>query len=332
MKRPVSIRAVKDVGTLRPTEADSIKKSNSVDALQGESMPLTQQDVLDTLNSYFVTQMDFWIDRVHVCARNYNSVRTLIENGDIPVAEGTASNAYYNPQTDVLTTQAGTPPPDLEDRALLVHECTHAIVDVEKYDITRLTNEVVAYVAQHTYLLLANPNYKVPPNNPPWFNFFNDVVALVKKFKLHQPAGRGAVLGWDDYKSLRTELNSLNIYSHVTDRERSFANGVPVSTDRGRFGSPPVSFRSSSHEVYPEASDESIMKLLEVRYAAKDVAGFGGRIATLEQMFSHMEKVRAKALLLRLQTRIAGDKMSVYFHDHLMGASRTKLLNLLRLR
>src|SRR6202011_5216793 len=108
--------------------------------------------------------------------------------------EATVSNAYYNAQTNILTTQNATPPPDFDDRALLLHECTHAIVDVEKDDITQLTNEVAAYLAQHTYLLLANPNYKVPPNNVPWFNFFNDVVALVKKFKLHQPAGRGAML------------------------------------------------------------------------------------------------------------------------------------------
>ena len=29
-------------------------------------MPLTKQDVVDTLNSYFVSQMNFWVERVHV--------------------------------------------------------------------------------------------------------------------------------------------------------------------------------------------------------------------------------------------------------------------------
>jgi hypothetical protein len=295
-------------------------------------VPLTKQDVVDTLNSYFVSQMNFRIERVHVSPQNYDEVRVLIEDGDIPVVEGTASNAYYNPHTNILTTQNASPPADIDGRALLLHECTHAIVDVKKYDITRLTNETAAYIAQHTYLLLANPHYKVSPNNAPWFNFFNNVVALVKKFKLHQPAGQGTMLQWDDYHPLRTELNALNIYSGVADRERAFADGVSVGSNRGRFGSPATSFQSSGKEPYPEASDDAIIAILAVRYGANDVAGFGGRIKSLEQMFSHMERVRAKAVLIRLQTRIAGDKMSVYFHDHLSTASRTKLLNILRLR
>jgi hypothetical protein len=60
-------------------------------------VPLTKQDVVDTLNSYFVSQMNFRIERVHVSPQNYDEVRVLTEDGDIPVVEGTASNAYYKP-------------------------------------------------------------------------------------------------------------------------------------------------------------------------------------------------------------------------------------------
>jgi hypothetical protein len=95
-------------------------------------VPLTKQDVVDTLNSYFVSQMNFRIERVHVSPQNYDEVRVLIEDGDIPVVEGTASNAYYNPHTNILTTQNASPPADIDGRALLLHECTHAIVDVKK--------------------------------------------------------------------------------------------------------------------------------------------------------------------------------------------------------
>jgi hypothetical protein len=41
-------------------------------------VPLTKQDVVDTLNSYFVSQMNFRIERVHVSPQNYDEVRVLI--------------------------------------------------------------------------------------------------------------------------------------------------------------------------------------------------------------------------------------------------------------
>lgn len=296
-------------------------------------MALTRQDVLDTLNSYFVTQMDFWVDKVHVCARSYDEVRTLIEDFDITVVEGTnPTNAYYNAKFDTLTTQNVPSPPDVGARSLLLHECTHAIVDVQKLSITELTNEVTAYIAQTTYKLLADPNYKVGPDNPPWFAFYNHVVDFVKKFKLHTPEGRGKIIPWADYSPLRTELNHLNIYTSITDRQRSDGNGVPVKPHGGRFADDGTSFQLSAHEPFPEPTDEYLLRMLEKRYAANDVAGFGGRVKELEQLFLRTDRVRAKALLPRIETRKPGDKISIAFHDHLSTAERVKLAGILRAR
>jgi len=295
-------------------------------------LALTLQDVLDTLNSYFVTQMDFWVDRVHVCERSYDEVRVLIESGDITVVEGTnPTNAFYDRNSDTLTTQNVPSPPDIGARSLLLHECTHAIVDVQKLPITRLTNELVAYVAQTTYKLLANPIYAVEPNNPPWFAFHNHCVDLVKKFKLHRPEGRGVILQEADYSPLRTELHGLNLYQSIPVNESAGANGVPVRP-QGRFGPDGTSFRSTQNIPFPEASDEYLIQMLEKRYAASDVAGFGGRVKELEKNFMRTERIRAKTLLTRFEARIAGDRLSVAFHDHLSTATRIKLVGILRAR
>lgn len=295
-------------------------------------MALTTQDVFDTLSSYYVTQMDFWVDSVHVCTRNFDKVRALIEDDDIHVVGGTeAQVAHYDSVKNTLITQNVAPPPSLSQRALLIHECTHAIVDVEKCRVTELTNEVAAYIAQLTFTLLGDPNFKTPPNSPDWFNFFRDTLALVKKFKLNRPEGRGARLRFDDFSAVRNQLHQLGSYRAATDRQMAYADGVTPAV-RGRFGDTPSYYQQTTHESYIEAGDDHIVRLLAMRYDAKDVAGFGGRVKKLEDIFGHAEPIRAQCLLQRLQLRIATDKMSVFFHDHLSTRTRNSLLAILRAR
>jgi hypothetical protein len=295
-------------------------------------MALTAQDVLDTLSSYFVTQIDFWVGPIHVCTRNYDKIKDLIETDDIHVVGGTVpNNAYYHPKTNVLTTQGIAPPPDLDARALLLHECTHALVDVEKYTVSRLHDELAAYLAQHTFLLMGNPAFKNPPNVADWFDFFRDVVALAKSYKLHKPEGRGKRIKDEDAAPLLTRLNGLNLYSSLSPTDMASADGVTPSA-RGRFADHPASFHSTAHESYPEAGDAEILRLLEMRYRATDVAGFGGRVRKLEDIFRHAEPIRAKSLTQRLHLRNPADRMSVVFHDHLARTTRNSLLGILLTR
>jgi len=269
---------------------------------------------------------------VHVCARNYDKIRTLIEMDDIHVVGGTApNNAFYDYKSNTLTTQNIASPPDLDARALLLHECTHALVDVEKYSVSRLNDELAAYLAQHTFLLMGNPALKTSPNVADWFNFFRDVTALAKKYKLHKPEGRGKRIRDADATVLMTQLNALNLYSGLSPTDMSLANGV-VPAVRGRFADHPTSFQSSAHESYPEAGDIEILRLLEMRYHATDLAGFGGRVRKLEAIFRHTEPIRAKTLTQRLHHRNPGDRMSVVFHDHLARTTRNSLLGILLTR
>ena len=204
-------------------------------------MALGKGDVVNVLNDPILARIDFWVENVHVCQDSYRYVANLISGDYIKVVGGTvANNAFYNDDTDTLITQSIDPPPDLEARALLLHECTHGFVDAMNFTMTRLTEETACYLAQYTYVLAKNPGFVVPPNNPPWLHFFQDVVALIKQFKLHEPRGRGARLYLDDadFASLRTELNHLNLYSSLREDQRSAANGVPHPIPDNSDGGP----------------------------------------------------------------------------------------------
>jgi hypothetical protein len=103
-----------------------------------------------------------------------------------------------------------------------------------------------------------------------------------------------------------------------------------------RYIDEPVSVRGPDRVVAFEErvplSDSYLISLLQPRYAANDVAGFGARVRRLEAAFQAVTTAEAIPLHLRLVMRAPGDKVAMYFHDHLSTATRTKLLQILQNR
>jgi hypothetical protein len=156
---------------------------------------LTTNGVLATLNDSVTLNMYFFVGPIFVSAIGYRLVRDSIYSGDIEVLQGASGQnlAFYNNKTDILTTQDGTPPADLDQRALLLHECTHALIDAFNLTaVTRHIDELAAYIAQHVYILRSDPGWTVAPNNAPWQNFFQSVVDIVKARHLDTVAGNNA--------------------------------------------------------------------------------------------------------------------------------------------
>lgn len=79
-----------------------------------------------------------------------------------------------------------------------------------------------------------------------------------------------------------------------------------------------------------DSIDATLVPLLAKRYAANDVAGFGGRVKQLETLFRGLNNLQAYQLLPRLSVRRNGDQASMYFYDHLSTATRENLLKILR--
>ena len=88
--------------------------------------------------------------------------------------------------------------------------------------------------------------------------------------------------------------------------------------------------KAVAHEPAVPLTDSYLISLLQPRYAANDVTGFGTRARKVEQVFKSTKVAEALALFSRLTTRKAGDTVSMYFHDHLSSATRTKLLQILQ--
>ncbi len=113
-------------------------------------MPLTEGDVLDTLSDPVALGIEFYVDKIHIKGEYLTTVRDHIRAGNILVKGGTQDLAFYDQTADVLLTQKKSPPADDGDRALLLHECVHAMIDV--YDpngaVTRHMGELAAYLTE----------------------------------------------------------------------------------------------------------------------------------------------------------------------------------------
>jgi hypothetical protein len=94
----------------------------------------------------------------------------------------------------------------------------------------------------------------------------------------------------------------------------------------------PTTDRAIAHEQSPSLPDSYLISLLQPRYAAGDVAGYGARARKLETVLSSATLAQALPLFARLVIRIPGDRVSMYFHDHLSTPTRTKLLQILKNR
>ena len=139
-------------------------------------MPLTEGDVLDTLSDPVALGIEFYVDKIHIKGEYLTTVRDHIRAGNILVKGGPDDLAHYDQTTDILLTQRKSPPANDSDRALLLHECVHAMIDVYYPDgtITRHMGEVAAYLTQTTYSVRKNPSAN-RNGTAPWDKFWSDL-------------------------------------------------------------------------------------------------------------------------------------------------------------
>ena len=170
-------------------------------------MPLTEGDVLDTLSDPVALGIEFYVDKIHIKGEYLTTVRDHIRAGNILVKGGTQDLAFYDQTADVLLTQKKSPPADDGDRALLLHECVHAMIDV--YDpngaVTRHMGELAAYLTQTTYTVRKYPSAN-RTGTAPWDKFWGDVYAAVRANKLDTSAGNGVKIPAATLENLRLQL------------------------------------------------------------------------------------------------------------------------------
>lgn len=125
-----------------------------------------------------------------------------------------------------------------------------------------------------------------------------------------------------EYEDIRFYYIKKYIRGENIDHDWIAASHQIKPLEAGRLDVP-VAYPSIDFDYY-------LVPILKKRYRADDEAGFKGRVKELEEFFQRLDATNASKLLIRLQTRKSGDKVSEYFHDHLHHATRARLLRILR--
>ena len=197
-------------------------------------MPITDKEVLQVLRDPRLRVIRFSVGPIQVNSVEYNKVSDYIESGAIDVVPGKENWSKYNNQTHTLTTRAGDPPLDLNARTGMLHEGTHIITAINKYPVTRMTDEAAAYLAQFAFLLLLNPSQEKPPIGRPKNDMMRQGMDLVEKYHLCEAEGYGAIIDQRDIISLAQAVHRNPDYQGIKEEEKLQVDGVDLSDEQSQ--------------------------------------------------------------------------------------------------
>ena len=308
-------------------------------------MPITKEDVLQVLDDPKLHSIRFSVGPIQVNSVEYDKVSDYIESDAIEVVPGKAKVSKYIPQRDTLITRNGNPPLDENVRSNLLHECTHAISDINKCDVTRLTDEAAAYIAQLTYALLLRPSLPEPPIGLPVDNMMRQCMHLVNKYELGSPAGYGAMIDQRDVADLARLVYAIPDYHDIDPDAKLAANGVALSGEQSEefyrrrvqrlmnqdTSETDASLKAqyASYEDYV-TSDNELLTLFDSYRRGVD-AQKKTALQKLLRIFLTIDNRAAQQLLQRLSTPRKTDIVSERFQSGLPASERMTLLAALRL-
>ena len=193
-------------------------------------MTIGKQDVLDTLNQPEVKRFRFTVGSLTVSPQGYADVCQAVSDGDIDVKPGGGSDAAYDSRLNTIFTQNGNPPLNVADRAQLLHECTHAIFDAYGWVTNLREDEVAAYLAQLTFMFIVNPTpfpHHIGRTGRPFADLIFGFAAVIEKYRLHEPAGFGALIDPLDADALKLLVVQMPKYAALRPADVSSNAGVP---------------------------------------------------------------------------------------------------------
>jgi hypothetical protein len=203
-------------------------------------MPVTKADVLSVLEDPgILMRIRFSVGPLTVSYEEYQNVAEYIKDDDIQVIPGTGSVAFYDGRLNAIITQKeGRKPLDYTDRAQILHECTHAIADVNELDMRRLEDEVAAYLAQDLYMAHTYDNWVFAPAGAvtfiwgqPFGSMVNAMKDIIDKYHLLTARGYGARISELDTWKLTLFLRAMPEYKDVKLTEttnKESQRGVPT--------------------------------------------------------------------------------------------------------
>jgi hypothetical protein len=182
------------------------------------------------LSSPPVDQINFWSSTLHISPDQFKKVAQALDRGKITVQSETnlAADAEYDPDDNCFHVLNFRPSDyqHVDSRGLLVHEAVHAIIDINKWDVTQISGEAAGYLAQVIYRKLSGDNLA------PWAqqNASSDPLAAVFKKCLSIISSlngtQSSTVSLVDCNELRSLVHRIPQYQAVTMTKKHKADGI----------------------------------------------------------------------------------------------------------
>ncbi len=204
-------------------------------------MPITLDDVLRVLESPQARRIDFWLAGLHISPNGYARVAKCFREGRIGIDTSSDENkAHYIARWNVLFVPPIEGPPGPSKKALILHECTHAMVDLmHATAVDAMSEECAGYIAQLAYMKLSSGRAFHYTGG----GYIGETIRLIETFRIGDVAE--ARLQWADFQNLRRLIFANPDYrKEVKDIERlTQANGIPPLPRPSSIGTPRMDMR-----------------------------------------------------------------------------------------
>lgn len=119
-------------------------------------------DVQNLLRSNEAQNMGFAFGRIHIGGRDFLELSTHFSEACIPhriqflerpAVVGRRWGAHYDPRADIIRVPSLRVLDDPWGRGTVIHECTHALLDLRLLSTSERTGEAMALIAQAWYYL-----------------------------------------------------------------------------------------------------------------------------------------------------------------------------------
>lgn len=195
------------------------------------SLDLRTQTVVNIFRHYpaAIQKINFMLGGLKISPEGYGEIARLIETEDIPVVSLMQSDndvvAHYDPQKNTLalrSSQIGAH----GARSWVIHECTHALVDLQCVMASQVEHECAAFIAQTMFLLTVAPAEVAGSTD----KLIQSAAWIVVDRKLMQ--GPGQTLRRADYDSLAKVVRDVyqRKYDLATIEHKAWTDGINRST------------------------------------------------------------------------------------------------------
>lgn len=187
---------------------------------------ITKSVLYDVILDRYTIDLNFSIGGLHVRGEDYARLISPIHTEQLRIKDGpSGAMAYYSPQFNVLYVPPYMTGAHPYDKALLLHELTHAVADYKGKNIYAYAGEASGYIVQSGFQM-AKGFPCMRPDGSPAGAMWAKAYEIANKHGLAKHGGKGTHIKKAEWLGLGSLINAIEGYKHLTKDYQYASDGI----------------------------------------------------------------------------------------------------------